>query len=766
MLEAARAGADTSRSRRPVGRRSARTSSSTGSATLLDEVRLEVLLDDGTRLVVLRRPARRPTLTRSGPGRRRAGAGPGPPRRRTTGVNPGEIRLGAEESSWRPDASAGRSPSRTGRAGWSGSRPTTRSSGSTRGSRSTGRRDRGFRLDIPAGRVGPLGAGRDPRGRRARPVRRRLGVGSAGRGRRSGDPPLARRPTTPATGRPPATGSGSATPTSGCASSATPHDPGDEPLWGYAKNVRSRMAQAEPPPGRRSSTWWSPASSSSTRRSGCVKADIGIKDGRIVGDRPGGQPRHQRRDRPADRAAHRPGHGLRPDRHAGDRRQPRPPDHPGAPARRAVGRHDHADHGRVRGAAPADAPTAHGLRGLAAQRRPPGGRPGRARTAASTPLLEAGAVGFKIHEDYGAYPELIDRTLGLADVHDVAVSLHTDGLHEAGRARGHGRGDRRTDRPRLPRRGDRRRTRAGPHRARPRGVRSCARRRRRPCPTGVAAAAEHLAMTLLNHGGNPWLPGRRRARPRTDPPGHDGRRGTAPRARRDRHRELRLAGHGPDRRGPPPDAPAGPRHEGAGEPPRPAPDWPGLPDDGTDPFDDNARVLRYLAKATIEPAIVHGLADEVGSLRPGRLADIVLWKPALLRCEARGRAQGRRARLGPARRRQRQPRALGADALRRRLGRSRPGAGGRRRSPSCRRRPWTGVSLGGSAPVAGSWRCTAAGASTRASLWSNRATAPIDVDPDDGTVTLGGRTLAVAPVAEVPAQPAVPAPLTVSSDPG
>ena len=45
-------------------------------------------------------------------------------------------------------------------------------------------------------------------------------------------------------------------------------------------------------------------------------------------------------------------------------------------------------------------------------------------------LVEAGAVGFKIHEDYGAYPELIDATLSFADDHDVSVSLHTDGLHE------------------------------------------------------------------------------------------------------------------------------------------------------------------------------------------------------------------------------------------------------------------------------------------------------------------------------------------------
>lgn len=42
----------------------------------------------------------------------------------------------------------------------------------------------------------------------------------------------------------------------------------------------------------------------------------------------------------------------------------------------------------------------------------------------------------------------------------------------------------------------------------------------------------------------------------------------------------------------------------------------------------NDRVLRYLAKLTLNPAIAHGISDHVGSLRPGRLADIVLWHPA------------------------------------------------------------------------------------------------------------------------------------------
>lgn len=43
---------------------------------------------------------------------------------------------------------------------------------------------------------------------------------------------------------------------------------------------------------------------------------------------------------------------------------------------------------------------------------------------------------------------------------------------------------------------------------------------------------------------------------------------------------------------------------------------------------NNPRVLRYLAKLTHNPAVAHGLAEQVGSIRPGRLADIVLWNPA------------------------------------------------------------------------------------------------------------------------------------------
>jgi urease subunit alpha len=43
---------------------------------------------------------------------------------------------------------------------------------------------------------------------------------------------------------------------------------------------------------------------------------------------------------------------------------------------------------------------------------------------------------------------------------------------------------------------------------------------------------------------------------------------------------------------------------------------------------DNFRVRRYLAKVTLNPALTHGIAHEIGSVTPGKLADLVLWKPA------------------------------------------------------------------------------------------------------------------------------------------
>merc|ERR1719324_342090 len=43
--------------------------------------------------------------------------------------------------------------------------------------------------------------------------------------------------------------------------------------------------------------------------------------------------------------------------------------------------------------------------------------------------------------------------------------------------------------------------------------------------------------------------------------------------------------------------------------------------------DDNFRAKRYVAKYTINPALAHGMAKEIGSIEVGKLADLVLWKP-------------------------------------------------------------------------------------------------------------------------------------------
>jgi urease subunit alpha len=58
-------------------------------------------------------------------------------------------------------------------------------------------------------------------------------------------------------------------------------------------------------------------------------------------------------------------------------------------------------------------------------------------------------------------------------------------------------------------------------------------------------------------------------------------------------------------------------------------------------------VLRYVAKLTINPALAHGIAHEVGSLEPGRLADIVLWRPAFFGAKPQLVLKGGFAAWGP-----------------------------------------------------------------------------------------------------------------------
>ena len=177
------------------------------------------------------------------------------------------------------------------------------------------------------------------------------------------------------------------------------------------------------------------------------------------------------------------------------------------------------------------------------------------------PAIEAGAVGLKIHEDWGAYPELIDEVLHAADAHDIQVCLHTDGLNEscelpetveaiAGRAihayhvEGSGGGH-------IP------------------DLIGIVREPNVFCssttptiPYGPSTAAEQPDMKLVVHEGNPSVPGDVEAGPRAGPPRHDGGGGSPARPRCDLDRELRLAGHGPDRRDGATDLPARARDEG------------------------------------------------------------------------------------------------------------------------------------------------------------------------------------------------------------
>ena len=103
-----------------------------------------------------------------------------------------------------------------------------------------------------------------------------------------------------------------------------------------------------------------------------------------------------------------------------------------------------------------------------------------------------------------------------------------------------------------------------------------------------------------------------------DPPRDDRGRGRAARPRRDQRDRLRLAGHGPDRRDDRAHLAGRVAHEVSS-----AARCPRTPASGN----DNHRIKRYVAKLTINPARIYGIDHEIGSLEPGKLADIVLWEP-------------------------------------------------------------------------------------------------------------------------------------------
>ncbi|MDH6131495.1 urease subunit alpha [Kitasatospora sp. MAA4] len=245
---------------------------------------------------------------------------------------------------------------------------------------------------------------------------------------------------------------------------------------------------------------------------------------------------------------------------------------------------------------------------------------GRGSSSDPGPLVEAlaegGACGFKVHEDMGAHTRALDTALRVAEQHDVQVALHTDGLNEClsvedtlsvleGRTihafhiEGCGGGH-------------------VPNVLKMAGVPNVIGSSTNPTlPFGRDAVAEHYGMIVSVHGLKTDLPGdaaMARDRIRAGTMGaedvlHDlgvigitssdaqgmGRAGETVR------RTFAVAAKMKAEFGP-------------------------LEGDGTD--DDNARVLRYIAKLTINPAIAHGLSHEVGSIEVGKLADLVLWRPA------------------------------------------------------------------------------------------------------------------------------------------
>jgi urease subunit alpha len=164
---------------------------------------------------------------------------------------------------------------------------------------------------------------------------------------------------------------------------------------------------------------------------------------------------------------------------------------------------------------------------------------------------------------------------------------------------------------------------------------------------------------------------------------------------------------------------------------------------------DNDRVLRYLAKVTAEPAITHGISEEVGSLLPGGIADVVLWRPGSFGMKPALVLKAGHFAWGP-------------------LGEGNASVDAA--EPVRFSRHWAAL---GTAPSTvattfvsraalesglrerlGSRRRFAAVSGTRnvrrSSLVANTAVAPVEIDPRDGTVRLHGRVVACEPVGEVP----------------
>jgi urease subunit alpha len=245
---------------------------------------------------------------------------------------------------------------------------------------------------------------------------------------------------------------------------------------------------------------------------------------------------------------------------------------------------------------------------------------GKGNASLALPLeeqIQAGAIGLKLHEDWGTTPAAIDTCLSVAERHDVQVAIHTDTLNESGFVETtlaafkgrtihtyHTEG-------------------AGGGHA-PDIIKACGADNVLPSSTNptrpytVNTVDEHLDMLMVCHHLDPGIPedvafAESRIRRETiaaEDILHDlgafsmissdsqamGRVGEViTRTWQTAHKMKVQRGALPE-------------------------------DDGA--RNDNFRAKRYVAKYTINPALTHGIAEHVGSIEVGKLADLVLWRPA------------------------------------------------------------------------------------------------------------------------------------------
>jgi urease subunit alpha len=236
--------------------------------------------------------------------------------------------------------------------------------------------------------------------------------------------------------------------------------------------------------------------------------------------------------------------------------------------------------------------------------------------AALREQLHAGALGLKLHEDWGSTPAAIDCCLAVADEFDVQVAIHTDTLNETGFVED-------TIRAIAGRTIHTYHTEGAGGGHAPDIIRLCGESNVLPSSTNPTmpftrnTLDEHLDMLMVCHHLSPSVPedvafADSRIRPETiaaEDILHD--IGAFSMMSSDSQAMGRI-GEVICRTWQTADKMK--RQRGA------------LP--GETPGNDNGRVRRYVAKYTINPAITHGIADHVGSIEVGKMADLVLWKPA------------------------------------------------------------------------------------------------------------------------------------------